>query len=172
MSENILSMLHAASVDGAKAGYSALELKPEHRFYRKYTEGMLRRYLRCSMESGRVPSLMGREMFRSRVTQYKIRGFDDAVNFVQDVRRCLGKLQPLDRALLERIAIQEHTQGHAAALLHLSLRTTVRRYGTALDRLTAQFLQVGLLEPFLECEESEAVEEWADLLDEEAELSR
>ncbi len=36
------------------------EPKVELAFYRKYTEGMLRRYLRLSMLSGRVPSLLGR----------------------------------------------------------------------------------------------------------------
>ena len=37
-------------------------------FYRKYTEAMLRRYMTMSMEAGRVPSLLGREMFRGNVT--------------------------------------------------------------------------------------------------------
>ena len=46
--------------------------KLELAFYRKYTEAMLRRYLRLSMEVGRVPSLMGREMFRGHVSHYKM----------------------------------------------------------------------------------------------------
>src|SRR6185312_2972722 len=37
-------------------------------FYRKYTEGLLNRYVRMSMEMGRTPSLLGRDMFRARVT--------------------------------------------------------------------------------------------------------
>ena len=131
------------------------ELLPEMAFYRKYTEGMLRRYLRCSMESGRVPSMMGREMFRGKVTSYRIRGFDDSVIFVHDVERCLKRLTAVDWGLLERIAIQEHTQGEAAGLLGMSLRTVVRKYALALDRLTAHFLEVGLLEPFLECTEED-----------------
>lgn len=46
---------------------SVREVRPrvELAFYRKYTEGMLRRYLRLSMNSGRVPSLLGRELFRA-----------------------------------------------------------------------------------------------------------
>ena len=131
------------------------EIEPEMAFYRKYTEGMLRRYLRCSMESGRVPSLMGRELFRGKVTSYRIRGFDDSVIFVHDVERCLKRLNAADWGLLERIAIQEHTQGEAAGLLGMSLRSVVRKYAVALDRLTAYFLEVGLLEPFLECTEED-----------------
>ena len=111
------------------------------------------------MDGGHVPSLLGREMFRGRVTTYRIRTFDDAVNFVQDVERCLRRLSPTDQRLLERIAIQEHTQGDAAVLLRMSLRTTVRRYAMALDRLTALFLELGLVEPFLEGELAGSEEE-------------
>lgn len=144
-------------------GLREIAPRPEMRFYRKYTEGMLRRYLRCSMDGGHVPSLMGREMFRGRVTTYRIRTFDDAVNFVQDVERCLRRLSPVDQRLLERIAIQEHTQGDAAVLLRMSLRTTVRRYAMALDRLTTLFLEVKLLEPFLACTmEGKEVEDWEE----------
>src|SRR4051812_14435819 len=45
-------------------------------FYRRYTEGLLRRYLRCSMEAGKVPSLMGKEMFRSKVSSYRMKSFE------------------------------------------------------------------------------------------------
>ena len=58
-------------------------------FYRKYTEGLLRRYVRLSMEAGRAPSLLGREMFRGNVTNYSVQGFDDVVIFVHDVESCV-----------------------------------------------------------------------------------
>ena len=132
-----------------------VEHAPEIAFYRKYTEGMLRRFLRLSMEAGRVPSLMGREMFRGRVTNYWIRGFDDVVIFVHDVDRCLGRLTGLQRGLVERIALQEHTQADAAEMLGMSLRTVVRRYAKAIDDLTAIFLETGLLEPRMECQGGE-----------------
>lgn len=61
-------------------------------FYRKYTEALLRRYAHMAMESGRVPSLLGRELFRGRVTNYAVHGFDDVVIFVHDMERCLEKL--------------------------------------------------------------------------------
>ncbi len=62
---------------------------PEVAFYRKYTEGILRRYVRLSMEAGRAPSLLGREMFRGNVTNYSVTGFDDVVIFVHDVESCV-----------------------------------------------------------------------------------
>ncbi len=121
-------------------------LEPHMAFYRKYTEAMLRRYVRLSMEAGKVPSLLGQEMFRGKVTSYKVRSFEDVVIFVHDVGRCLELLEPAERALIKRIAMQGHTQGEAASLLGLSLRTVVRRYADAVDALTRIFLERKLLE--------------------------
>lgn len=123
-------------------------------FYRKYTEGMLRRYMKLSMESGRVPSMLGQEMFRGRVTSYKVRSFEDVVIFVHDVGSCVAKLDSGQQHLIRRIALQEHTQGETAAMLGLSLRTVVRRYAEALDELTRDFLAKRMLEPTMECEEA------------------
>ena len=145
----IVPMLWAvASSEGA-----ARELAPELAFYRKYTEGMLRRYLRLSMETGRVPSLLGREMFRGKVTSYRVQGFDDVVIFVHDVEKCLKRLTDVQRVLIERIALQEYTQGETAGLVGMSLRTVVRRYAEAVDVLTSIFLETGLLEPLMACQE-------------------
>jgi hypothetical protein len=41
---------------------------PEMWLYRERTIALLRRYLRISIEVGRLPSLLGRELFRSKVT--------------------------------------------------------------------------------------------------------
>ena len=97
-------------------------------------------------------------MFRSKVTSYRIRSFDDAVIFVHDVEGCLGRLTDVQRSLIERVALQEHTQGGAAALLGMSLRTLVRRYGEAVDALTILFLEAGLLEPLMGCQEEDLVD--------------
>jgi Sigma-70, region 4 len=120
---------------------------PEVAFYRKYTEGLLRRYMRLSMESGRVPSLLGREMFRGNVTNYTVHGFDDVVIFVHDVERCLAMLDEGQKHLIRRIGLQEFTQEETASLLGLPLRSVHRRYADALDELTEIFLERKLLEP-------------------------
>ncbi len=126
-------------------------VSPSLAFYRKYTEGLLRRYAHMSMEAGRVPSLLGKEMFRGRVTNYVVHGFDDVVIFVHDVEKCLEKLDVEQQQLVERIAVQEYTQAEAAELLGLSHRTSIRRYTEALDVLTAIFLERGLLDPASDC---------------------
>jgi hypothetical protein len=122
-------------------------VEPEVYFYRKYTEGLLRRYVRLSMESGRVPSLLGQEMFRGKVTCYRVQGFDDVVIFVHDVEKCLDKLNDGQRHLISRIALQRYSHSEAAVLMGLTNRTVVRRYREAVDRLTKIFLYVKMLQP-------------------------
>ena len=94
-------------------------MAPELAFYRKYTEGMLRRYVKMSMEAGRVPSLIGREMFRGKVTNYAVNSFEDVVIFVHDVEKCMARLDKEQQLLIRRIALQEYTQGETAALTGL-----------------------------------------------------
>ncbi|MBB5340706.1 sigma-70 family RNA polymerase sigma factor [Tunturiibacter gelidoferens] len=130
---------------------------PELAFYRKYTEGMLRRYVRLSMEAGRAPSLLGREMFRGKVTSYRVHSFEDVVIFVHDVETCLKKLDEGQQHLIRRIALQEFTQAETAGLLGLSLRSVHRQYADALDELTEIFLERKLLEPAKACQEAGTV---------------
>lgn len=136
------------------------EPKVELAFYRKYTEAMLRRYLRMSMEVGRVPSLMGQELFRGHVSHYKMTSFEDGVIFCVDVERCLAKLRKTDQALIRRVALQGYTHEEAAPRLGLSFKTCVGHYGEALDRLTELFLIGRLLEPQKCCQDPEMVENW------------
>ena len=126
--------------------------KVELAFYRKYTEGMLRRYLRVSMQAGRVPSLLGRELFHGNVTSYRMHSFEDAVIFCFDMEKRLGRLQVMEQQLIKRIALQQYTQGEAAGMLGLSLRNCIRQYGQALDRLTEMFLEARMLEPLKSCQ--------------------
>jgi hypothetical protein len=126
--------------------------KVELAFYRKYTEAMLRRYLRYSMQAGRVPSLLGRELFQGNVTSYRLHSFEDAVIFCFDVEKRLGRLQVMDQQLIKRIALQQYSQGEAAGMLGLSLRNAIRQYGRALDRLTGMFLEAEMLEPLKSCQ--------------------
>jgi hypothetical protein len=138
--------------------------KLELAFYRKYTEAMLRRYLRVSMEVGRVPSLMGRELFRGNVSHYKAESFEDAVILCADIERCLAKLRRQDQRLIQRIALQGYTHEEAAPLLGITFKWCVMKYGEALDRLTELFLAGRLLEPQKCCQDPEMVENWLNNL--------
>lgn len=127
-------------------------VRPQVAFYRKYTEAMLRRYVKLSMEAGRAPSLLGREMFRGKVTSYRVHSFEDVVIYVHDVEKCLAKLDSRPQHFIQRMALQEYTQVETAQMMGLPVRTVVRRYEEALDRLTQIFLEAKLLEPMKECQ--------------------
>lgn len=121
-------------------------LSPQTAFYRTYTEAMLRRYGVLSLESGQVPSMLGREMFRGKVTSYRVHAFDDVVIFVHDVEQCIRQLTPEQQRLIQRIGVQEYTFAETAGMLHLSLRSVQRRYHDAVDELTTIFPERRLLE--------------------------
>jgi hypothetical protein len=127
-------------------------VEPQLAFYRKYTEGMMRRYMRFSMEAGRVPSLIGKEMFRGKVTSYRVHSFEDLVIFVHDVEKCTAQLEQMDQLLITRIAVQEYTHQEVATMLKVPRQTVMYRYCRAIDRLTAIFLKVQLLEPLKACQ--------------------
>lgn len=126
--------------------------------YRKYTEALLRRYSQMAMETGRVPSLLGRELFRGKVTNYVVHGFDDVVIFVHDVGQCLEQLEDETYQLIERVALQEYTLEETAALLGLPVWTVSRQYGNALDVMTEMFLERKMLERLICCQESKTVD--------------
>jgi hypothetical protein len=125
------------------------EAKPplELAFYRKYTEALLRRYLRLSMQSGRVPSLLSKDLFRGHVTRYSVRGFEDVVIFCHDVERRLAKLNDTEREIVKRVVLQRYTLPETAGVMGVSLNNLRERYGTAIDRLTRMLLDAELLEP-------------------------
>jgi len=115
--------------------------------YRDRTVALLRRYLRLSLQVGRLPSLLGRDAVRARVTGYRAATFEDAVIFTHDVERCLEHLQPFDQNLIALIALQEYTQLEAAQILGCGPRTVTRNYPEVLDRVSEMFLGRGILLP-------------------------
>lgn len=138
----------------AAASVEMAAVAQEMHLYRDRTRALLRRYFRMSIELGRLPSLVGREFFRSRVTSYRMHTFEDAVIFVHDTESCLARLDPFSQQLIARIVFQDYTLEETAALLGCGRRTVVRRYPRALDRLSELLLEAELLRP-LPCQEGE-----------------
>lgn len=133
----------ANSCGGRKAG--AGRPAASLAFYRRHTESMLRRYLYASMQVGRAPSILGDPVGRGWASSRPVRTFEDALVFVLDVERCLKRLDLLDRQILSRVVLQAYTHDETAVLLGMSIRTVANRLGRALDRLTEQLLETGLL---------------------------
>jgi hypothetical protein len=132
----------------------------ERRTYRGRTVAMLRRYMRYSIETGRMPSLLGREFFRAKVTSYTVVTFEDRVIFVHDIEKCLGRLDEFSRQLIARHILQEHDQVATAKLLHCTERTVRTYVPIVLDVLSEILVGVGLLERLIpvrqnSCQEGE-----------------
>ena len=143
----------------------------ERRTYRGRTIAMLRRYMRYSIETGRMPSLLGREFFRAKVTSYTVVTFEDRVIFVHDIEKCLDRLDEFSRQLIARHILQEHDQVATAKLLHCTERTVRTYIPIVLDVLSEILVEVGLLErlvsvPRNSCQEGEndqiAASDWDD----------
>jgi hypothetical protein len=113
--------------------------------YRERTIGMLRRYLRFAIEVGRLPSILGRELFRSKITSYRMASFEDAVIFVHDVERALEQLVLFHQQVIATIIFQEYTQEEAAEVLRCGRRTISREFPIAVDCISEIFLNGGLL---------------------------
>jgi len=113
--------------------------------YRASTIGMLRRYFTMSMELGRLPSLIGREVFRSQVSTIREAWFEDAVIYIHDIERCLDKLHHFDQQAIARVILQGHVHEEAARLLGCTDRHLRRRLVIAIDVLSQLFLDRGLM---------------------------
>lgn len=118
---------------------------PDMFLYRERTIALLKRYLLISIEVGRLPSILGRELFRSKVTSYRMSSFEDGVIFVHDVEQALDQLQLFPRQIIAAVLFQEYTHEEAAEVLHCGRRTISREFPAALDQISEIFLEGGLL---------------------------
>ncbi len=114
--------------------------------YRRKTVALLRRYGRASVEVGRLPSLLGREFFRTRVTSHGRGSFEDVVIFVIDVERAIERLDTFDKKLLAMNVLEEYSVAEVARLLGRTQRTIERSLQEALDELTKLLLAARLME--------------------------
>jgi predicted DNA-binding protein (UPF0251 family) len=122
------------------------EQQRRRRVYRGRTAAMLQRYMRYALETGRIPSILGGEFFRSRVTSYSVTTFEDRAIFVHDMEKCLGRLDQLSQQILARVVLQGHGCDEAARLFGCTRMTVHRNLTEALDRMADILLGVGLLE--------------------------
>jgi len=143
--EQQTAILHR--IQAAAAAPSRPAPRPQLAFYRKYTEGILRRYMRMSLELGKVPSPLGRgEMFRAKVSNYRVESFEDLVIFCADVERCIRRLSAMQQSAVDLMGVKQYTLQEAAQILGVCREITVRHYTRGLDRLTGIFLEAKILD--------------------------
>ena len=114
--------------------------------YRSRTTALLRRYARASVEVGRLPSLLGGELFRARLTSYSMKNFEDVVIFVADMERSLDLLHQSQRRVLAMSVLEGYSVSEVSRLRRCSQRTADRQLQSALDDLSRILLKRGLLE--------------------------
>jgi hypothetical protein len=127
---------------------------PDIWLYRKKTTALLRRYMRWSLEAGRLPSLLGRELFRAKITAFTATTFEARVIFLHDVEKCLDRLKSFDRQLVARVLLQEYDHESAARILQCTRRTLERRLPELIDELSESLLRSDLLERLPETTEN------------------
>ncbi len=111
------------------------------------TMALLHQYFRKSLLIGRMPSLLGREVFPARMQGRSARAFEDTVLFVCDVDRCLTGLEPIDQRLVAFCILEDHTEWDAARQFHRTQSDISRRLHHTLDLLHDTFCRLGLLKP-------------------------
>lgn len=123
-----------------------LDRNPDLGAYRRRTIDLLRRYLRFSMETGRLPSVLGTSFFRSGVTSYSVVTFEDRVVFAHDMEICLERMPEFTRQVIARHILQEHNFWETARLLNCNEKTIRRMVPLAIDQLSEILLEAGVLE--------------------------
>ncbi len=119
--------------------------RPEMLCFRRQTLALVRHFFELSSQVGRLPSLLGREFFRARVSHHAIPSFEEQAVFVCDVERCLARLRDDHAQLIALIGLYRFSHDEAAEILHRSSTKIREEFLDALDALTEIFLRARLL---------------------------
>lgn len=122
-----------------------LDPRPEMLCFRGQTLAIVRHYFELSSQVGRLPSLMGREFFRARVSHHAIPSFEDQAVFVRDVELSIAKLNAEHQEIVMIAGLYDFTHDEVAAMLHISKAAVNIWFAEALDALSEIFLRAGIL---------------------------
>jgi len=123
----------------------AFDPEPETICYRGQTLAIVRHFFEMSCQLGRLPSILGREFFRAKVSHHAIPSFEDQALFAHDVQQALLKLAEDELEVLTLIGLYGLNTDEAARILNRSAGCVSGRYSEALARLTQIFLDNGVL---------------------------
>jgi len=122
-----------------------IDPRPEISCYRGQTFAIVRHFFEISSQVGRLPSLLGREFFRARVTHHAIPSFEDQAVFVRDVELCFARLSEPHAEMITLVALYSFSRDEVAEMLRASKTWVNHRVAEALDALGEIFLQARLL---------------------------
>jgi DNA-directed RNA polymerase specialized sigma24 family protein len=122
-----------------------LEPRPEMVCFRGQTMAVVRHFFELSSQVGRLPSLLGREFFRARVSHHAIPSFEDQAVFVHDVELCLSQLSAEHQEIMLLAGLYNLSHEEVAAMLHTSKSAIHLWFAEAIDALSEIFLKAGIL---------------------------
>jgi predicted DNA-binding protein (UPF0251 family) len=123
----------------------AFDPEPETICYRGQTLAIVRHFFEISCQLGRLPSILGREFFRAKVSHRGIPSFEDQALFTHDVEHALLKLDHEALEVLTLVGLYDLSHQEAAAMLHRSEGCISQRFAEAVAQLTQIFLDSGLI---------------------------
>ena len=142
------SKFHLQVINGGLANRPPNEVfctRPDALFFRAQTLAIVRHFFEISCQIGRLPSILGREFFRAKVSHRAIPSFEDQVVFVHDVEQALERLNPQNLEVLSLVGLYQYSLEEVATLLGRCRTTVIERYAEAVDTLSQIFLTSGLL---------------------------
>ncbi len=122
-----------------------IDPRPEISCYRGQTLAMVRHFFELSSQVGRLPSLLGREFFRARVSHHAIPSFEDQAVFVRDVELCFARLSEQHAEMITLVGLYSFSRDEVAEMLRCSKAWVNNHVADALDALSEIFLQARLL---------------------------
>jgi len=141
----LLLMQAVAPAPAPAAPAEAIDPRPEMVCFRGQTLAMVRHHFELSSQLGRLPSLMGREFFRARVSHHAIPSFEEQAVFVRDVELSIAKLSAEHQEIVMLAGLYDFSHDEIAQMLHISKAAVNLWFAEALDALSEIFLAAGLL---------------------------
>ncbi len=123
----------------------AMDPRPEMICFRGQTLAIVRHFFELSCQVGRLPSLLGREFFRSRISHHSIPSFEEQTVFVRDVELCLARLNEEQAEIITLVALYDFSYEEVGSMLHCSPAGINRHFLLAIDSLSEIFLQAKLI---------------------------
>lgn len=114
-------------------------------FYRSQALGIVRHFFEIASQIGRLPSIMGREFFRAKVSHHAIPSFEEQAVFVLDVEAALARLNERDGELVALVGLFHYSMEDVARMLGRSRSYVAQHFADSVDQLAQIFLKTGLL---------------------------
>jgi DNA-directed RNA polymerase specialized sigma24 family protein len=122
-----------------------LDSRPEMVCFRGQSLALVRHFFELSCQMGRLPSLLGREFFRAKISHHSVPSFEDQIVFARDVEICMEKLSDEHAEIITLVGLYDFSHDEVAEMLRCARTSVTELFPAALDALSEIFLQAGLL---------------------------